>query len=56
MTRTVDTLFRVLRDGADYERIYPVQNGGASQYLDESKTIRMGLKGTFRDPGRSVDF
>lgn len=56
MIRTVEIQFRVVRDGADYSQIYPIEGAAPTVYLDESKIIRMSLRGDFVDPGDSVDF
>ena len=56
MTRTVEFIFHIVRDGADYARLYPIQGSAPSLYLDEGKTISMALRGSFVDPGPDVNF
>lgn len=56
MTRAVEFLFNIVRDGADYAMLYPIQSGTPSLYLDGSKTISMALRGDFVDPGPEVNF
>ena len=56
MTRTVEFVFQVTRDGADYARLYPVQGKGPSLYLDGNKTIGRAMQGSFIDPGPDVNF
>lgn len=56
MTRTIEFLFHVVRDGADYAVLYPLPGRAPTLCLDESKLIRMALQGDFIDPGPDVNF
>lgn len=56
MTRTVEFAFHIVRDGADYAMLHPIQNGAPSLYLDGEKNISMALRGDFVDPGPEVNF
>ena len=56
MTRTVEFVFNIVRDGADYTMLHPIQSGTPSLYLDGDKTISMALRGDFVDPGPEVNF
>ena len=56
MTRTVEFVFHIVRDGADYALLHPIQSGAPSLYLDGDKTISMALRGEFVDPGPEVNF
>ena len=56
MTRTVEFLFRIVRNGADYAMLYPIQGNAPTLYLDGNKTISMALRGSFVDPGPEVNF
>lgn len=56
MTRSVEFIFHVLRDDADYTVLYPISGSAPTLYLDESKTIRMSMRGQFVDPGPDVNF
>lgn len=56
MTRTVEFSFHIVRDGADYAMLYPIQESAPNLYLDGGKTISMALRGEFVDPGLSVNF
>lgn len=55
MIRTVEILFRVVRDGADYSQLYPIANSTPTVYLDEKSQIRMALRGDFIDPGDTIN-
>lgn len=55
MIRTVEILFRVIRDGADYSQLYPIANSVPTVYLDEKSQIRMALRGDFVDPGDKIN-
>ena len=56
MTRTVEFIYHIIRDGADYSVLYPIQSSTPSLYLDGSKTISMALRGDFVDPGADINF
>lgn len=56
MTRTVEILFRIIRNDADYTQIYPIQGSAPSLIMDGGKDICMSLRGNFVDPGPEVNF
>lgn len=56
MTRSVEFIFRVIRDGADYTVLHPISGSSPTLFLDEGKTIRMSMQGQFVDPGPDVNF
>lgn len=55
MIRTVEILFRVVRDGADYSQLYPIAGSAPTVFLEENSQIRMALRGDFVDPGDKVN-
>lgn len=54
--RTIDFRYRVLRNGADYCRIRPTENGWPSIYMDNDAEIRSSMKGVFLPPDADVDW
>lgn len=56
MKRMVEFLFRIIREDADYDLLHPILGSAPTLYLDASKTIHMGMRGDFIDPGGAVNF
>ena len=56
MIRSVEFIFRITRNDADYAMLYPIEGSPPTLTLAESKTIRMAMNGVFADPGPDVDF
>ena len=56
MTRSVEFVFHVTRNDADYAVLHPISGSSPTLFLDESKAIRMSMQGQFVDPGPDVNF
>ena len=56
MTRSVEFVFHVTRNDADYAVLHPISGSPPTLFLDESKTIRMSMQGQFVVPGPDVNF
>ena len=56
MTRSIEFVFHVTRNDADYAVLHPISGSSPTMFLDESKAIRMSMQGQFVDPGPDVNF
>lgn len=54
--RTIGFTYRVLRNGADFGRIYPVEGGWPTIRMDGAGEIKTSLSGTFLPPVAEVDW
>lgn len=56
MARTIGFRYRVLRDGADFAEIHPMDGGWPSLRMDDAGEIKTSLSGTFLPPKAAVDW
>lgn len=56
MTRQISFRYVVVRDGADFCRIYPYDNNAPSIRMSSSGEIKSSLSGSFVDPGDTVNW
>lgn len=56
MVRAIDFNYVIMRDGADYRRIYPTAGSVPSVRMDDSGEIKMSFSGEFLDPGDGVSW
>lgn len=56
MFRTIGFRYRILRDGADFSQIYPVDGGWPTLRMDDAGEIKTSLSGTFLPPKDAVDW
>ena len=54
--RTIGFAYRVLRNGADFSRIYPIEGGWPTIRMDDAGEIKTSLSGTFLPPAADVDW
>ena len=54
--RTIGVNYRVLRNGADFGRIFPVDGGWPRIRMDGNGEIKTSLSGTFLPPAADVDW
>jgi hypothetical protein len=54
--RSISFHYRVLRNGADFGRIFPVDGGWPRIRMDGSGEIKTSLSGTFLPPDADVDW
>lgn len=56
MVRTIDFRYKVMRNGAEYGSIYPVDGNAPKIWMDNSSNIKTHLSGTFLAPDRDTDW
>ena len=56
MMRTVDVIFRMTRDNADYCDLYPAAGSVPTLRLDADSAIHMSLSGNFTEPDSGVNW
>lgn len=54
--RSIGFNYRVLRGGADFARIYPVEGSWPSIRMDDAGEIKTSFSGSFRPPVEAVDW
>ena len=56
MVRTVDFCYRIMRDGADYGKIYTTKGSAPRISMKSSSAVKMNLTGSFLAPRQDVDW
>lgn len=56
MTRTISFRYVIVRDGADYMEIYPMEGSAPTIRMDDGGEIKTSLSGSFADPGDAVSW
>lgn len=56
MFREIDFRYIVVRNGADYGEIYPIEGNEPTIRMSDSALIKTSLSGSFADPGDSIDW
>ena len=56
MTRTINFRYIIVRDGADYMEIYPMEGSAPTIRMDDGGEIKTSLSGSFADPGDAVSW
>lgn len=56
MTRTISFRYVIVRNGADYMEIYPMEGSAPTIRMDDGGEIKTSLSGSFADPGDAVSW
>lgn len=56
MTRTISFRYVIVRNGADYMEIYPIEKSAPTIRMEDGGEIKTSFSGSFADPGNAVDW